>query len=178
MAWTSRRHIFVSLCFIFFIAEALGSQCSKHSFRSTAVKLLEEYPFVGLFNDLKNQTRFEASGVVRANDSYYVVFDNSYFIGKLECPLRLGAEGNVLLGDDLPDSQFEGIAYVPETDTFLLLQETRDLGHAKFWKPNILDVQLNGDTGGYDTLHSRLVDYRMTHKNKGLESIVYVDGDL
>ena len=39
------------------------------------MKLIKEVPFAGMFRDLQGQTKFEASGLVHVNDTYYAVFD-------------------------------------------------------------------------------------------------------
>lgn len=61
---------------------------------------------------------------------YFVAFDSSFSIGLLDDNFHFRGAQNKLIGDQFRDkskeeSQFEGIAYVPENDTFLLLQEVQ-----------------------------------------------------
>jgi len=100
-----------------------SSDCELKSYRKNVLKLVKETPFSGLFRDVKNQTKFEASGVVSVRGKYYVVFDSSMALGLLDDSFSFRGENNVLIGTPGPESQFEGIAYVPENDTFLLLHE-------------------------------------------------------
>ncbi len=100
-----------------------SSDCESKSYRKNVLKLIKETPFAGLFRDVKNQTKFEASGVAAVRGKYYVVFDSSMALGVLDDSFSFRGENNVLIGDVGPESQFEGIAYVPENDTFLLLHE-------------------------------------------------------
>ena len=49
--------------------------CEKTDWRKHVMKLIKEVPFIGILRDLKKETKFEASGLVHVNDTYYVVFD-------------------------------------------------------------------------------------------------------
>lgn len=69
----------VVLCFLLTLlvasASGRGSDChDKHARRSTA-KVVKEMPFLGLFEDLRKQSVFEGSDIVRVRGKYYVVFD-------------------------------------------------------------------------------------------------------
>lgn len=56
---------------------------------------------------------------------FYVVFDSSMSLGFLDDRFSFRGTDNMLIGDFIKESQFEGLAYVPENDTFLLLHEVR-----------------------------------------------------
>lgn len=49
--------------------------CEKTDWRKHVMKLIKEVPFAGIFRDLHGETKFEASGLVHVNDTYYAVFD-------------------------------------------------------------------------------------------------------
>ena len=51
------------------------SICEQTVWRKQSLKLVKEIPFAGLFQDLRGESKFEASGLVHVNDTYYVVFD-------------------------------------------------------------------------------------------------------
>lgn len=51
------------------------SICEQTDWRKQSLKLVKEIPFAGLFQDLQGESKFEASGLVHVNDTYYVVFD-------------------------------------------------------------------------------------------------------
>lgn len=51
------------------------SICEQTDWRKQSLKLIKEIPFAGLFTDLLGESKFEASGLVHINSSYYVVFD-------------------------------------------------------------------------------------------------------
>lgn len=55
-------------------------------------------PFIGLFKDLKAQTKFEASGITTANGSFYVVFDSIQSVAKLDDRFDFNRPTNVLIG--------------------------------------------------------------------------------
>lgn len=100
------------------------TECDAPEYRNNVLKLVRESPFAGLFKDMKNHTKFEASGVAAVQNKFYVVFDSSNSIGQLDETFAFRGPENKLIGDKgEEDSQFEGIAYVPENDTYLLLHE-------------------------------------------------------
>lgn len=51
------------------------SICESKDWRKQSLKLIKEVPFAGLFPDLQGESKFEASGLVQVNGTYYVVFD-------------------------------------------------------------------------------------------------------
>ena len=101
--------------------------CFDPVYRKRTLKLVKESPFIGLFHDLKGQTRFEASGINIANNAAYVIFDNLRTLGKISLDFKFMGTDNVLIseaGEPEAESQFEGLAYLPKTDTFLVVRET------------------------------------------------------
>jgi hypothetical protein len=136
---------------------------------------MQETPFAGLFRDVKNQTKWEASGVAAVRGRFYTVFDSSHSIGSLDDSFAFRSEDNVLVGEQGEESQYEGIAYVPEDDTFLLLVEARaSKRSAGALKPAVTTVRLAEDLSGYEVLARCEVDFELTHENKGFESILYL----
>lgn len=49
--------------------------CESIDYRKNAMTLLYETKFSALFEDLRGQTKFEASGVESVNDTYFTIFD-------------------------------------------------------------------------------------------------------
>lgn len=151
-----------------------GTDCDALDRRKNTLKLIKETPFVGLFHDLRNHSKFEASGLSMVDGKYYVVFDNSMSLGLLDDGFHFRGDNNKLIGEEGDvDSEFEGIAYVPENDTFLLLQEAT-VDHGDHYHPHILTVKLHKDLDAYDILQECYIDFELSHNNKGLESIQYV----
>lgn len=108
---------------------------------------------------------------------FYVVFDSSMSLGYLDESFSFRGKGNRLIGEWQAESQFEGIAYVPENDTFLLLHEslpdaTRSRNEVNV--PHITTVKINDDLSGYDVHAKCPVNFELTHENKGFESIMYL----
>jgi hypothetical protein len=180
-----------------------SSDCERKSYRKNVLKLIKETSFSGLFRDVKNQTKFEASGVAAVRGNYYVVFDSSMALGLLDDSFSFRGENNVLIGNPGPESQFEGIAYVPENDTFLLLHEALpaepedsaastdssitntdtqryiDKSHRfdtfnTIFRPYITTVKLNADKTDYEILNQCPIDFIIEYENKGFESIMYL----
>ncbi|PSC67394.1 hypothetical protein C2E20_8907 [Micractinium conductrix] len=154
------------------LAEEGQGSCHKWRTRKSTLKLIKETPFSGLFRDLKNSTEFEASGLAHVRGEFYAVFDNAMSIGALDDRFQFRDPANVLIGDWEPQSQFEGIAYVPENDTFLLLHEAVE--HGSTYKPSVREVKIRKDRSGYDVHAVCDVDFEIEEANKGFESINYV----
>lgn len=153
--------------------------CHTSSYRKNTLKLVKETPFAGLFGDLKNQTKFEGSGVAAVDGMFYVVFDSSMSIGLLDESFSFRGERNRLIGEWQKESQYEGIAHVPENDTFLLLHEalpssTGTSGGGNTYTPYTTIGKIKPDLSGYDELDLCRVNFELTHENKGFESIAYV----
>ena len=60
-----------------------GSICEESEWRKQSLKLIKEVPFAGIFRDLQGESKFEASGLVHVNDTYYAVFDRCTVAVKL-----------------------------------------------------------------------------------------------
>ncbi|KAI3426207.1 hypothetical protein D9Q98_008584 [Chlorella vulgaris] len=150
-------------------------ECHRRRVRKSTLKTIKEAPFAGLFRDLQNSTEFEASAVTRVRGKYYAVFDNSLSIGYFDSRFQFRDPENKLVGDWGEDSQFEGIAYAPETDTFLLLHEAvSDPDDEGVFKPYVQHVKIAKDLNSYEVLKKCKIDFELTHENKGFESIVYL----
>jgi hypothetical protein len=116
------------------------------------------------FRDLlppPDDRRFEASGVVVAGRSLWVVFDNTRCVARL--PIALDGPGTWV---DLPDTAegFEDIAYSPRSRRFLLLVESVRRG----------DVYVSA-IDEYDSrwrfLQRRTIEGALLRQNKGYEGI-------
>ncbi|GAB4821140.1 hypothetical protein N2152v2_008186 [Parachlorella kessleri] len=126
--------------------------------------------------DLRGHTKFEASDISVVDGRYYVVFDKG--------------EQNKLIGEMGDESQFEGIAWVPQNKTFLLLQERPPMAadrlfprgttvqslhdHGDHYHPQVLEVKVTDDDNKYDILQSCEVEFELSHENKGFEGMAYV----
>ncbi|KAL4438157.1 hypothetical protein ABPG77_010518 [Micractinium sp. CCAP 211/92] len=152
---------------------AITKIATKGKIRKRTVKTIKEIPFSGLFRDLKNSTVFEASGLAYVRGKFYTIFDNAMSIGIMDDRFQFRDPENRLIGEWEPESQFEGIAYVPENDTFLLLHEAVELGE-EVYKPQVREVKLKKDLSGYDVHAVCTINFELEAENKGFESINYV----
>lgn len=159
--------------------------CATSVYRDQALKLIDESPFAGLFRDLRNQTKFEASGVAydSTTDSFLAVFDSSMSVARFDARLRFRGDENVLIGERVRESQFEGISpFSVEDNTWLLLAEAvpgssnkqKNKGEEGVWYPEITLAQFHQGSNSYDVVERCRVDFELTHENKGFESIIYL----
>lgn len=133
------------------------ADCEAEGYRNRVMGLLHEANFLGLFRDLKNQTKLEASGMDVLGDDLFVVFDNTPLVGMVDLHFAYEDPHNALIppvvgsvggaeaaaaGRDqrllrgLPrrrlqgqsDSQFEGISAIPSRPgEFMIIEEMREV---------------------------------------------------
>lgn len=147
--------------------------CHQREYRAFTLQAVKEAKFSGLFRDVRNQTKFEGSDIATLDGKYYVVFDSSMSLGYTDDRFSFRGEHNTLIGDRVEESQFEGMAHVPENNTWLLLHES--LYHNDSYKPYVTVAKIKPDLSGYDILDKCKVDFELTHENKGFEAIAYVN---
>jgi len=157
--------------------------CSSESFTKETLKLVTEEVVVKLaggrdFDD-DPLSKFEASGIEASPDGldYYVVFDNSYYIGKFHSELSyVHHRGtNSTTNSILPwpgksatdDSGFESISYNKTSGTFLVVQEALTFDEGIFSR--IFDISIDPISGEITIVDTCEVDFEFTHENKGFE---------
>eukprot|EP00898_Chlorokybus_atmophyticus_P008557 jgi/Chlat1/8702/Chrsp88S08072 len=147
--------------------------CETGDWRKSSLKLIKEGPFIGLFRELHEQTKFEASAVTIVDEKYYVVFDSIQSIGYIDPTMTALAEDNVLIGEIGEESQFEGLAYRPDTGTFFALKESHE--HQGKLKPQAIEIKISDDKSKYELLRKCDVEFELSSANKGFEGISYHD---
>lgn len=70
-------------------SKSKGSICEETEWRKKSLKLIKEVPFAGIFRDLQGESKFEASGLVHVNDTYFAVFDRCIHAMRSLVRLRL-----------------------------------------------------------------------------------------
>jgi hypothetical protein len=134
--------------------------------------LVNEEKIYKLLDEFTKNDLVEASGIVRVDDHFYVVFDNDSRIAKLNCDLS--ANGNSLVGRELKTYGFEGITYNPNEKVFYALIESQKVfniaGHFAFVNTYNLDFNLLNSTRLEWEFSNTNDDY-----NKGFEGISFVN---
>jgi len=109
--------------------------CSHPDYSRTTLKTATESTMVALFSDLHGEKKFEASDVIPLENDYLVVYDNLYYIGKVERTMQFHGPGNSLLHSSPRregDSGFEALVYIKERQSFLLVVESEEKKHDPF----------------------------------------------
>ncbi|KAF6251183.1 hypothetical protein COO60DRAFT_1562562 [Scenedesmus sp. NREL 46B-D3] len=159
-----------------------GTECDEKDFRKSMLKLIKEMPLIGLFDDIKNETKFEASGMTIApyQDKQYdtdewlwIVFDNLHALGRVDRHFEFASKKNMLVGHKPgeKDSQFEGITYVESTGNFIVMEEVRYHDEHDKLHPFTHELRLTADGTQYETLRVCPVHYELKHENKGFEGV-------
>ena len=84
-----------------------------------------------------------------------------------------GAANRLIRDKGEEDSQFEGIAYMPENNTFLLLKEAVEHGGHPHYHPHIVHARLTPDSDSWEEIQQCKIDFEISSANKGFESVVY-----
>ncbi|KAI8468140.1 MAG: hypothetical protein J3K34DRAFT_428254 [Monoraphidium minutum] len=146
--------------------------CENSDIRKFGLKALREMPFIGLFENLRNVSKFEASGMTMAKGSLWVVFDNLHSIGRVDEHFQFRDPINVLLGHLGKDSQFEGLSYDEVDDRFYAIEEVVEQEDTHL-HPVVQEIAINDRTKTYDIVERCPVEFELTHANKGFEGIHY-----
>jgi len=146
--------------------------------RDTTLKLAKHITFHGLVaNNLGNNV-YEASGVRIVGDSYYVVFDNIFDIGKMAKDLPFLSTDNVLLTLEgqtkkkKDESQYEGIAIDLDNNIFFLAQEAVASKKSDRYHANISEVHMGSES--YRVTRACLTEIGFDTDNKGIEGIAHL----
>lgn len=81
MMFRSRLVLCTVLTLLAACVRGRGSSCHDKDTRRSTAKVVKEMPFLGLFDDLREQSVFEGSDIVRVRGKYYVVFDRQVVSG-------------------------------------------------------------------------------------------------
>ncbi|KAF6264263.1 hypothetical protein COO60DRAFT_171905 [Scenedesmus sp. NREL 46B-D3] len=151
-----------------------GTECDTLDFRKSMLTRIKEMPLIGLFGDIKGQTKFEASGMTVAphggRDWLWIVFDNLLAIGRVDEQFEFRDQRDLLVGEIGKDSQFEGLTYVKSTGRFFAVEEIyNDAAHAL--EPYTHEIALSDDGTTYTTIQRCPVHYEFKYENKGFEGL-------
>eukprot|EP00798_Chlamydomonas_sp_ICE-L_P032555 gene32555-17274_t len=153
--------------------------CYSKEYRKRTLKTMWEMPFIGLFSDLRNQTKFEASGATIAKGYAWVIFDSLRTVGRISLDFNFRSEDNILVpekDEEEEESQFEGIEYSPETDTFLIVTEVY-IADGDRLQSRTEEVKMADDYSSFEVIRECLIDFTFEHENKGFEGIYYFKRD-
>ena len=136
--------------------------------QSPTLELVRECKLHSLLPGSSPDSRHEASGVCVKDGDFYVIFDNSPHIARLDPALRSDSPTNRLLRQRGESAGFEDIAYHKLEKRFLIIIEA--LIHPDgTYKP---DVEEYSEEFRY--LEHNWVDFALEGANKGLEGLTYV----
>ena len=132
------------------------------------LELLKEAKLAELLSDPLD-LRLEASGVLAKDGIFYVIFDNSPDIGRIDGGLARDAAGNRLIRQELGHGAgYEDIAHDWTAERFYILVEALPHPGGGF----MAKVQEHDERGGY--LSDAWLDFPLDRPNKGLEGLACV----
>ena len=140
----------------------------KHPPHYPVLQLVKETKINALLPGGSQNDRLEASGVCFKDGLFYVIFDNSPHIARLESSLTPGQSANVLLRQRGETIGFEDITFHEGMQRFLIILEALPYD-AGAYKPNIEEYDPD-----FRYLEFAWVDFPLEGANKGMEGITYI----
>ena len=134
--------------------------------KSPVLRLVKEHKLHDLLGGSADD-RFEASGVCARGKFFYVIFDNSPHVARIDRSLTVGHKGNELLRQRGESIGFEDVTFHEGTKRFLLIVEA--LPFRNTYRPLIEEYD-----EGFRFIEHNWVDFRLPCENKGLEGLCYV----
>ena len=173
--------------------------CTKKSidWRKISLKTVTAQPIAGLLENLRGESKFEASDVAVVGEDIYVAFDNLESYGIFHKRLNHMSKKNRLVGHMGDESQYEGFTYRSKTGTFLATVEAEEDknnnttndddnhnnssirnkdGHQHapptYFVPAVHEVRLvhndeHPENDSVEFIRECRVDFRLKRKNKG-----------
>eukprot|EP00590_Aulacoseira_subarctica_P003288 CAMPEP_0172425954 /NCGR_PEP_ID=MMETSP1064-20121228/35055_1 /TAXON_ID=202472 /ORGANISM="Aulacoseira subarctica , Strain CCAP 1002/5" /LENGTH=339 /DNA_ID=CAMNT_0013169263 /DNA_START=195 /DNA_END=1214 /DNA_ORIENTATION=- len=102
--------------------------CEDGSYSKRSLKLAYGVPFAALFEDSRGERKFEASDVIKVDDKYYAVHDNSWAISQFSVALKHFSAENVQIGNpnrEPDESAYEAIVH--SDGIFYVIRESIDI---------------------------------------------------
>lgn len=131
---------------------------------SGELSLVSEKSLNILLRDETNEDKNEASGVIFANNRFYVIFDNYSEIAQVDIAL----EEAKLFGTRTQDTGYEGISYLD--DEFYLVEESINNDGAWNARLSVVDKE-------FELESKKWLKYNFQSDNKGFEGITVIDRD-
>jgi hypothetical protein len=149
------------------------------------LKLAYELPFIALFKDNRGQKTYEASDVIKVDDIFYAVHDNSWAISRFSAGLVHFSVDNVQVGEPKREKETSGYEAIVHSDgLFYVIRESIEFKSneikAKSGKKNkatptfhavVEELQINA-TDNYDILNSCPCEFTFEGTSKGFEGAI------
>jgi hypothetical protein len=174
--------------------------CELKNFRNVAMKTVLDATIFGLLADIKSEQKFEASGVLSENHTFYVICDSSWSIPAFHDLSASGsfdffhdpkaadhkrwannAKNYLIAPADLEafphsvDSNWESITYHGIAKQHIVTQESLVLKDGKFHAV-IMNVDLHHDTKTWTLAKACRSEFSFKDDSKGFEGMLGVEG--
>ncbi len=131
---------------------------------SDELKIVDEVKFKKIIDKKNEMDKYEASGVSFVKEKFYVVFDNSSEVARVNMKLTKAK----LLGKESKKVGFEGMTYNHVNNEFYLIEES--LKHKGEWNARLSVM----DKGFSLKSKKRWLDYAFESDNKGFEGLAFL----
>lgn len=142
------------------ILTAFGCFADEYTIRSSVLNVVNEKKLHELLGNKSKEKKHESSGVLFANNSFYIVFDNHSRIARIDADLHKAK----LLGTATKGIGYEGITYDSVNNKFYLIEESNDNNGA-------LNARINITNNKFSLEKKKWLKYNFQKNNKGFEGI-------
>mmetsp|Transcript_20277 Transcript_20277/g.23498 ORF Transcript_20277/g.23498 Transcript_20277/m.23498 type:complete len:417 (+) Transcript_20277:2-1252(+) len=151
-------------------------------YSKTTAKTAFEMPFAALFQDTKGEKKFEASGLIKVDNQYYAVCDNSWAISKFDASLTPFDSKNIQIGNPNRESDDSGYeAIIHHNQTFYVVRESvkyQDSRHSNStcYHAVIEELTIFDDESDYNIEKQCRCEFRFEGDSKGFEGAIGMPG--
>lgn len=164
------------------------SECYKDkNYSKNTAKIAFELPFAALFKDTRGEKKFEASSLIKVEDAFYAVCDNSWAISKFDASLTPFSSSNVQIGDpnrEAEDSGYEAILHYNQTFYVVresiehegVLQKKDDNSISSSYHAIIEELVIDSDESDYQIKNQCRCEFEFQGDSKGFEGAFGMPG--
>ncbi|QYZ64809.1 MAG: hypothetical protein HPY30_01660 [Gammaproteobacteria bacterium (ex Lamellibrachia satsuma)] len=148
------------IVFLLSILTTFGCFAEEYTIRSSVLNVMNERNLHELLVNKSKEKKHESSGVLFANNSFYIVFDSHSRVARIDTDLHKAK----LLGTATKGIGYEGITYDNVNSKFYLIEESNDNNGA-------LNARINITNNEFSLEKKKWLKYNFQKNNKGFEGI-------
>ncbi|RDH85806.1 MAG: hypothetical protein DIZ78_10145 [endosymbiont of Escarpia spicata] len=154
------------IVFLLIILTSFGCFAEEYTIRSSILNVMNERNLHELLVNKSKEKKHEASGVLFANNSFFIVFDNHSRVARIDSDLHKAE----LFGTATKGIGYEGISHDNVNSKFYLIEESNDNDGA-------LNARINITNNKFSLEKKKWLKYNFQKNNKGFEGITTVVKD-
>jgi hypothetical protein len=149
-----------------------NEDCDDGKYSKRTLQFAYELPFAALYDDNKGQKTYEASSIVKKDDNFYAVCDNSWAISKFTTKLTPFSKDNVQLGTPYPEDAVDESGYESifwDKDSFYVVRESVEHDDSDY---HAVVEQITLGLNDYTVVEKCSTEFEFEGTGKGFEGAV------